>query len=144
MLLCQIRINDKGGASRQKQLLQRAHGQHWRSPLMVFWCQYIDIISRNVCLLFWFNKIFLWSFSKPINQSLRQCWTFQIFYISVGEFSKWKFSAEMCNKKVIDWIWQNMPANGLGAEANLASSVSCTTQRPGAGIFCHFQSITYN
>ena len=36
-----------------------------------------------------------------------------------------------------------MPALGLRAEADLASSVCCTTQRPRTGIFRHIQSITY-
>ena len=36
-----------------------------------------------------------------------------------------------------------MPALGLWAEADLASSVCCTAQRPRAGIFRHIQSITY-
>ena len=38
---------------------------------------------------------------------------FQIFEITVGEFSKCKFDGEIFNEKVIDWIWQNMPALGL-------------------------------
>ena len=46
---------------------------------------------------------------------------------------EYKFGGEICNKKVIDSIWRNMPALGL-----------CTAQRPGAGIFRLIQSITYN
>ena len=62
--------------------------------------------------------------------------------MTVGEFKKCKFGGEICNKKFIDWIWRNMPALGLWAEANFASSVRCTAQRPWA--FRHIQSITYN
>ena len=140
---CQIRINDETGASRSKQPLERAHGQHWRSPLMVFWCQYKDIVYPQCLLVDSIQQNLSAIFSERIYWSLRKCWTFQMFEITVGKFSKCKFGGEICNKKVIDWIWRNMPALGLWAEADLASSVCCTAQRPRVGIFRHIQSITY-
>ena len=105
---------------------------------------YMDIIFPQCLLVVLILQNLSAIFSKWTNQSLRECWTFKIFWITGGEFTKCKFWGEICNKNVIDWKWWNMPALGLWAEANLASSVRCTTQRPRAGIFRHIQSITYN
>ena len=98
-----------------------------------FVCSCHRAMAEYYCAMFW-TEIFwytIWLF-----------WGFEYgFKINLSQFINWK--AWIYNKKVIDWKWRNMPALGLWAEADLASSVCCTAQRPRAGIFRHIQSITY-
>ena len=85
---CQIRINDEGGASRSKQLLQRAHGEQRRSPLMVFWRQYVDVVFPQCLFVVLIQQNLSAIFSKLDS---RRCLTIQIFYIRNGRVYKMLF-----------------------------------------------------
>ena len=84
---CQIRINDGGGASRSKQPLQRAHGQHRRMPLMVFWCQYAGIVFPQCLLVVLIQQNLSAIFFKQINQIPDNVEQFKYFRL-VGELKK--------------------------------------------------------